>query len=1643
MSNNWNEGWEGYSISQIAEKAKRSQHSLDPNIILLHAGTNDLNESPPVDPSQAPDRLGALIDQIIADSPDAIILVAQIINAANPATESLVQAYNNAVPGEVKRRADSGHKIMVSDFRSITAADLKDGIHPTDAGYQKMADIWFKGIQEAAQKDWIKAPKTPDPKLGLPASGPADRYCLQPPFWVEAIKDKAIATGVGHNGDLNFHPNWVKVDSHATGIGKDGIGVVFADLNGDSEFEDKRIGPTTDELPPQNEQTIYTGSVIAYLNSGSGDTMSWNPVNGGKEIASGVASRERIRFVDIGEKAHVSNFLDSMTKTRSDMDGKDDYVVMGNQTVSATVYLNRGPKQGAPGSWIWDGPYEVAPGAPGARGGDIVFADINNDGRPDYLVVDNKTGAVGAFLNIGKQNTINGIQWIGAGQIANGFGSNDIAMKDMTGDGRAEYLQWSKTGGIEGYLNFRTEHEGQPGWGHTIFFNEGGLGKPSTYNRLADFNGDGKADYAQVSEKGAVTLWLNKGSADTSVIGDGVHLADLDGDGRDDYVSLASNAAFCIVDPKSGAIILYKNGGPHPKGGWIWVAANEGKPIATGLGPGRNVRLADMDGDGKADYLILGPRGEASLYLNKGEKTGGWNCVAYNDGKPIATGIGFDADHVQFKDINGDKKADYIGIPNGKWLWIPMNNAKSVATGVGAVGADVRWGRMEKTGRYSYLALSPNTGALQAWLNGCNQLSPQVGGSSGSGSSGGTGTGNGQGTSSSDPSNTASNSGGSGGNPGDPANSGGSGDGEIEDNGSGDRSASNDTLYGDSLTGGYLGGGKEIPAAGLTALGLTTIGIPAVLSLTPYAITAQNDLTTAHQALEALAVGAVTSGGVLAAASAVEVAAKDFGALSQQSKAWDLNSFSSGLKDEAQKEQKALQDTAKSLSDLVPRLRECGATLKRSDSCPTLFKSAAGTVGGKSAVTPLTWFTLGNEPDLPPFLLPISGSSPSSGGSSSTSGGPGSGSGGSASGSGSGGPNGFGGSTLGGGLPFPKGGLHGLGLPTRGATAINGLKPYAISTQNAVSKALGLLNGLSGGASTAAADVSAAAESLAAAGSDFIELSTALGDIELSSVPGGQIFEAQQTRSALQSLAKQLGNALPPLRGCISNPGICRNIYRGTAGLVGGASIGVQLDAIINYDSTGKLRPTPVILPNSTTTSTSLPTAWILNTIPGTSVEDFRAFIKTLPDRGSGKQMIFDGSDYQNYVTKMTKEEALIVNKAPIVDMMTRNDPRYQQMISAPITERISFMLSDVRLGYQYHYEQSSGLGSYVYVFDGGFEFRHPEFDGQTPESYFVPGLFDDNGLPVADIRDDMQGHGTACAAAVGGNDLGIAKNVKIIGVKFTSNDDVKPEDMIQAWRCAIRDARTKNRLGKTVFSMSWRWPTPYYDLPNQQHFPAYYRPPFNIPPPRFAEWWPPLLVEAWKEDIVTVFSTGNRGGPPQVAVANQGSQSPTRFCKANNPCIGVGSVEDTGQPSPYNLPIGPNPAYTFDQDLVGENTVFAHGSNIRIANIQQPDDPALYKVDSGTSFATPQIAGLAAYFLSLPNSVQPPPGEAAMAVKQQLVRLARDNRVDAPKLANNGVWDTPCGALTKREKAELLAMEAALALEKLKGVHLVQSLAA
>lgn len=73
-----------------------------------------------------------------------MILVAQIINANAAQTQSLVQKYNEAIPGIVAKRAADHpkHHIAVVDFRNaLQPSEYADGLHPNDGGYRRMGDI--------------------------------------------------------------------------------------------------------------------------------------------------------------------------------------------------------------------------------------------------------------------------------------------------------------------------------------------------------------------------------------------------------------------------------------------------------------------------------------------------------------------------------------------------------------------------------------------------------------------------------------------------------------------------------------------------------------------------------------------------------------------------------------------------------------------------------------------------------------------------------------------------------------------------------------------------------------------------------------------------------------------------------------------------------------------------------------------------------------------------------------------------------------------------------------------------------------------------------------------------------------------------------------------------------------------------------------------------------------------------------------------------------------------------------------------------------------------------------------------------------------------------------------------------------------
>lgn len=112
-----------------------------PNLILIHAGTNDNLES---NAEGAPERLGEMLDYILTECYDAVLLVAKLVQ--NNFNQTQTDYFNARVPGIVQERSQKGFKVYVVDQSGIGGNLLDDGEHPNDDGYKAMADNWFNSI---------------------------------------------------------------------------------------------------------------------------------------------------------------------------------------------------------------------------------------------------------------------------------------------------------------------------------------------------------------------------------------------------------------------------------------------------------------------------------------------------------------------------------------------------------------------------------------------------------------------------------------------------------------------------------------------------------------------------------------------------------------------------------------------------------------------------------------------------------------------------------------------------------------------------------------------------------------------------------------------------------------------------------------------------------------------------------------------------------------------------------------------------------------------------------------------------------------------------------------------------------------------------------------------------------------------------------------------------------------------------------------------------------------------------------------------------------------------------------------------------------------------------------------------------------
>ncbi|MET7933302.1 FG-GAP-like repeat-containing protein [Streptomyces sp. NPDC005322] len=274
-----------------------------------------------------------------------------------------------------------------------------------------------------------------------------------------------------------------------------------------------------------------------------------------------------------------------------------------------------------PGRWIDRG--QIASGV-GATRTNVRFADFNGDGRDDYLTVDPTTGAVHAWINTGGDS--NGKPgWSDQGQVASGTNPTEdetVEFADIDGDGRDDYLLVDNDGSVRAWINKGGDSNGRPGW-----IDRGqiaaGVGSTGVDLRFADFDGDGRDDYLVVHPRtGAVHAWINNGGDSNGRPGwiDRGQVASGTGNGTDVIfgdVNCDRRADYLVRNPLNGAVHAWLNAGGDTGGSSGWI--DRGRIAAGTGGDPDGLRFADVDGDGLDDYLLVhAETGAVHAWINRG-----------------------------------------------------------------------------------------------------------------------------------------------------------------------------------------------------------------------------------------------------------------------------------------------------------------------------------------------------------------------------------------------------------------------------------------------------------------------------------------------------------------------------------------------------------------------------------------------------------------------------------------------------------------------------------------------------------------------------------------------------------------------------------------------------------------------------------------------------------------------------------------------------------------------------------------------------------------------------------------------------------------------------------------------------------------
>jgi FG-GAP-like repeat len=326
-------------------------------------------------------------------------------------------------------------------------------------------------------------------------------------------------------------------------------------------------------------------------------------------------------------------------------DGKSDLIVANERSHDVTILLGDGK-----------GAFAPAPGSPFPAGhspNDVALGDFNRDGRLDVAFANHEKKYLTVLLGDGRGGLVPAPRSPFAVEVRPH--THGVATGDFDGDGNLDMVteSWG-TDQVEvlfgdGKGGFRL-----PG----TFFS---VGKhPYQRLRVADLNGDGKADIITTNLEGDdVTILLADGrgtfrqppgspfpSGDSPF---NLAVGDVNGDGKPDLAIVNSPGSTSDRRGRDGLTILLGDGA----GGFRMLA---GSPFATGRIPNR-VAIGDVDGDGVNDVAVSSPD-DNNITLFMMNRQGGVAAThtIRMSGRPKGLAI---------HDLNGDGKADIVVTNSG------------------------------------------------------------------------------------------------------------------------------------------------------------------------------------------------------------------------------------------------------------------------------------------------------------------------------------------------------------------------------------------------------------------------------------------------------------------------------------------------------------------------------------------------------------------------------------------------------------------------------------------------------------------------------------------------------------------------------------------------------------------------------------------------------------------------------------------------------------------------------------------------------------------------------------------------------------------------------------------------------------------